>query len=103
MSDEHFTTEKTNAPLPAVVNTPETLGVTPRFMLQRNALSRGAHDMSSTAQKVIATAMALLPPDLSSLTVPLPLPIFVKPSAMSEAVNHTASSKRRLMNVWGTT
>jgi plasmid replication initiation protein len=69
MSDELFQCE---------TNTPETLGVTPRFVLQRNALRRGAHDMSATAQKVIATAMALLPFDLSSLTVSFPFAAFCK-------------------------
>jgi plasmid replication initiation protein len=68
MSDKLFTTEKTSAPLPVAVNTPETLGVTPRYVLQHNAVSRGAHKLSATAQKLAAMAMALLPPDLSSLT-----------------------------------
>jgi hypothetical protein len=55
-------------------NTPEKLGVTPRFVLQRHAVSRGTgltrekEGLSSTAKKVTALAMALLPPDLSSLT-----------------------------------
>ena len=50
------------------INTPETLGVTPRYMLQHNSVSRGAYDLSATAQKLVAMAMALIPPDLSSLT-----------------------------------
>jgi hypothetical protein len=50
------------------INTPETLGVTPRFVLQHNAISRSIHDLSATAKKLTAMAMALLPPDLSSLT-----------------------------------
>jgi plasmid replication initiation protein len=49
-------------------NTPETLGVTPRYVLQHNAISRSAHTMSATAKKITVMAMALLPPDLSSLT-----------------------------------
>jgi hypothetical protein len=49
------------------VNTPETLGVTPRYALQHNAISRSAHNMSATAKKLTVMAMALLPPDLSSL------------------------------------
>lgn len=52
--------------LPA--NTPETLGVTPRFVLQHNAISRSIHNLSATAKKLTAMAMALLPADLSSLT-----------------------------------
>jgi plasmid replication initiation protein len=51
------------------INTPETLGVTPRYVLQHNAISRSAHNFSATAKKVTAMAMALLPPDLSSLSV----------------------------------
>jgi plasmid replication initiation protein len=49
-------------------NTPETLGVTPRYVLQPNAVSRGSQRLSATARKLAAMAMALLPPDLSSLT-----------------------------------
>jgi plasmid replication initiation protein len=49
-------------------NTPETLGVTPRFVLQHNAISRSIQNLSATAKKLTAMAMALLPPDLSSLT-----------------------------------
>jgi hypothetical protein len=59
-------------------NTPETLGVTPRYVLQHNAISRGAHNMSATAQKVIAMAMALLPLDLSSLTAAFTFSDFCK-------------------------
>jgi len=51
------------------INTPESLGVTPRFVLQHNAISRSAHNFSATAKKLTAMAMALLPPDLSSLSV----------------------------------
>ena len=50
------------------VNTPETLGVTPRYVLQHNAISRSAHNFSATAKKLTAMAMALLPPDLSGLS-----------------------------------
>jgi plasmid replication initiation protein len=53
-------------PIPA--NTPETLGVTPRFVMQHNAISRSIHNLSATAKKLTAMAMALLPADLSSLT-----------------------------------
>jgi hypothetical protein len=51
-----------------IINTPETLGVTPRYVLQHNAISRSAHSMSATAKKLTAMAMALLPHDLSSLS-----------------------------------
>jgi plasmid replication initiation protein len=44
------------------------LGVTPRYVIQHNAISRSAHNLSATAKKITAMAMALLPPDLSSLT-----------------------------------
>lgn len=57
MSDELFPT-----------NMPENFGVTPRFVLQHNALSRSIHSLSATAKKLTAMAMALLPADLSSLT-----------------------------------
>jgi hypothetical protein len=49
-------------------NTPATLGVTPRYVLQHNAISRSKHALSTTAQKLAAMAMALLPPALDSLT-----------------------------------
>ena len=50
------------------INTPETLGVTPRYVLQHNAISRSIHNLSATAKKLTSMAMAMLPPDLSSLT-----------------------------------
>jgi plasmid replication initiation protein len=56
------------APQKLDVNTPETLGVTPRYVLQYNAISRSIQNLSATAKKLVAMAMALLPPDLSSLT-----------------------------------
>jgi plasmid replication initiation protein len=68
MSDKICPAKEPNAALPEAVNTPETLGVTPRYVLQHNAISRGAHGLSATAQKLAAMAMALLPTDLSSLT-----------------------------------
>ena len=55
-------------------STPETLGVTPRYVIQHHAISRGApadrdeQYLSATAQKLIAMAMSLLPADLSSRT-----------------------------------
>jgi plasmid replication initiation protein len=58
------------------VNTPETLGVTPRYVLQHNAISRSAHNLSATAKKLTAMAMALLPADMSSLTVEFTFPQF---------------------------
>jgi plasmid replication initiation protein len=60
------------------VNTPETLGVTPRYVLQHNAVSRGTHGLSATAKKLTAMAMALLPPDLSSLTAAFTFTDFCK-------------------------
>jgi plasmid replication initiation protein len=50
------------------INTPETLGVTPRYVLQHHAISRSIHSLSATAKKLTAMAMALLPPDLASRT-----------------------------------
>jgi plasmid replication initiation protein len=58
------------------VNTPETLGVMPRYVLQHNAISRSAHNFSATAKKLTAMAMALLPTDLSSLSVAFTFPEF---------------------------
>jgi plasmid replication initiation protein len=50
------------------INTLESLGVTPRFVLQHNAISRSIQNLSATAKKLTAMAMALLPADLSTLT-----------------------------------
>jgi plasmid replication initiation protein len=50
-------------------NSPDSLGVTPRYVLQHNAISRSAHAFSATARKIAAMAMALLPSDLSNLSV----------------------------------
>jgi plasmid replication initiation protein len=60
------------------VNTPETLGVTPHYILQHNAISRSAHNFSTTAKKLTAMAMALLPIDLSNLTVAFTFTDFCK-------------------------
>ena len=49
-------------------NTLETLGAMPYYVIQHNNISRGSHELSATARKLAAMAMALLPPDLSSLT-----------------------------------
>jgi plasmid replication initiation protein len=66
-------------PPPApTVNTPETLGVTPRYVLQHNAISRSIQNLSATAKKLTAMAMALIPPDLSSLTAAFTFPEFCK-------------------------
>jgi hypothetical protein len=58
------------------INTPETLGVTPRYVLQHKAISESAHNLSGTAKKLTAMAMALLPPDMSSLTSAFTFPQF---------------------------
>jgi plasmid replication initiation protein len=78
MSDELFPVEEQNAALPEPVSTPASLGVTPRYVLQHNAISRGAHGLSVTAQKLAAMAMALLPPDLSTLTASFTFSDFCK-------------------------
>jgi plasmid replication initiation protein len=51
-----------------LVSTLETLGVTPRFVLQHNSISRSIHNLSATAKKLAAMALSLLPADLSSRT-----------------------------------
>jgi plasmid replication initiation protein len=61
-----------------LINTPETLGVTPRYVLQANAISRSAHNLSAPAKKLTAMAMALLPADLSSLTASFTFTQFCK-------------------------
>ena len=62
----------------APINTPETLGVTPRYALQHNAINRSAHTLSATASKLTAMAMALLPSDMSSLTAAFTFTDFCK-------------------------
>jgi plasmid replication initiation protein len=64
------------------VNTPQTLGVTPRYVLQHNAISRSINTLSATAKKLTAMAMALLPPDLSNLTAAFTFPEFCKALGM---------------------
>jgi plasmid replication initiation protein len=59
-------------------NTPQTLGVTPRYVLQHNAISRSIQHLSATAKKLTAMAMALIPPDLSNLTAAFTFPEFCK-------------------------
>jgi len=65
------------------INTFKTLGVTPRYVLQHNSISRGAHGLSATAQKLIALAMALLPTDLSTLTAVFTYQEFCKALGMT--------------------
>jgi plasmid replication initiation protein len=60
------------------INTPETLGVTPRYVLQYNAISRSVHNFSAIAKKLTAMAMALIPPDLSTLTASFTFAEFCK-------------------------
>ena len=72
---------------PLEANTPETLGVTPRYVLQHNAISRSAHSMSATAKKLTAMAMALLPPDLSSLSAAFSFADFCKALGYSDGGN----------------
>jgi plasmid replication initiation protein len=67
---------------PEPINTLETLGTTPRYVLQHNVISRSAHGLSATAKKLTAMAMALLPPDLSSLTAAFTFPEFCKALGM---------------------
>lgn len=69
------------------VNTTETLGVTPRYVLQHNAISRSAHNFSATAKKLTAMAMSLLPFDLSSLTAAFTFAEFCK------AIGYTKSGE----------
>jgi hypothetical protein len=66
------------------VNTPETLGVTPRYIIQHNSVSRSAHGLSATARKLTAMAMSLLPADLSSLTAAFTFTEFCKALGMPE-------------------
>ncbi|MDR2793569.1 MAG: replication initiation protein [Treponema sp.] len=47
------------------VNTPESLGLTPKYELKHLAIVRSAHNFSATAQKLTAMALSLLPLDLS--------------------------------------
>jgi hypothetical protein len=44
-----------------LINTPESLGIAPRFVLQYNAVSRSAHNFSAAAKE--QTAISLLPVD----------------------------------------
>jgi plasmid replication initiation protein len=71
-----------NELFPELTNTPRTLGVTPRYVLQHNAISRSVNSLSATAQKLTAMAMALLPSDLSSLTAAFTFPEFCKALGM---------------------
>ena len=69
------------------VNTSESLGVTPRYVLQHSAVSRAAHNLSATAKKLTVMAMALLPADLSSLTAGFTFTDFCK------AIGYTKSGE----------
>jgi plasmid replication initiation protein len=70
-------------PEKSTVNTPETLGVTPRYIIQHHSVSRSAHGLSAVARKLAAMAMSLLPADLSSRTVAFTFQEFCKAMGMS--------------------
>lgn len=59
-------------------NSPESLGVTPEYLLQYHAVSRSIQNLSANAKKLTAMAMSLLPFDLSSRTATFTLPQFCK-------------------------
>lgn len=63
--------------------TPQTLGVTPHYVLQHNAISRSINSLSPTAKKLTLMAMALIPPDLSTLTAAFTFHEFCKALDMS--------------------
>jgi plasmid replication initiation protein len=46
----------------------ETTELMPEYILQPHAISRSVYRLSATARKIIAMAMAILPPDLSTRT-----------------------------------
>ena len=71
--------------LPSI--SPETFGVTPRYALLHNAISRSAHNLSATAQKVTAMTMALLPADMSILSASFTFTEFCK------AIGYTKSGE----------
>jgi plasmid replication initiation protein len=73
--------DQSNIPVP--VNTPETLGVTPRYILQHNAISRSIQNLSAMAKKLTAVAMALLPPDMSPRTTAFTFNDFCKALGIS--------------------
>jgi plasmid replication initiation protein len=58
--------------------TPETRGVTPRYVLQHNAISRSIQNLSANAKKLTAMTMALLPADLSCRTAAFTFTEFCK-------------------------
>jgi plasmid replication initiation protein len=68
-------------------NTPETLGVTPRYVLQHNAISRSIHNLSATAQKLTAMAMSLIPSDFSNRSAAFTFTEFCK------AIGYTKSGE----------
>jgi plasmid replication initiation protein len=70
---------KTESPeIDSPLNTPNTLGVTPRYVLQHNAISRSIHKLSATAQKLTAMAMSMIPSDFSSRSVAFTFTEFCK-------------------------
>lgn len=73
--------EQSNNSVP--VNTPDTLGVTPRYVLQHNAISRSIQNLSTTAKKLTVMAMSLLPADLSSRTAAFTFNAFCKALGIS--------------------
>jgi plasmid replication initiation protein len=81
MSDEHITEAVEE------INTPETLGVTPRFILQHNAISRSIQNLSANAKRLTVMALSLLPADLSTRTVSFTFNDFCKALGVSVGGN----------------
>jgi plasmid replication initiation protein len=69
------------------INTSDTMEVIPRYVLQHHAISRSVHNLSATARKLTAMAMALIPSDLSSLTAAFTFAEFCK------AIGYTKSGE----------
>jgi plasmid replication initiation protein len=61
-----------------LVSTPESLGVIPEYVLQYHAISRSIQNLSTTAKKLTAMAMSLLPLDLSVRTASFSFTEFCK-------------------------
>jgi plasmid replication initiation protein len=60
-----------------VINTPQTLGTNPDYVLQPHVISRSIYNLSVTARKLTAMAMSLLPFDLSTRTVRFSISDFI--------------------------
>jgi len=69
------------------IRSSKELGTSPDYVLQPHSISRSIYNLSATARKLTAMAMAIIPPDLSIRTVHFTLNEFLKAVGLEKGGN----------------